>query len=80
MNSQIRQADLRVRIALGYDPDAVRTVQPHLGLRFQLDGRGQHAAVLVVGVIAADLGAPGRGKMIEPVHMRPPSENLIFGL
>ena len=32
------------------------------------------------GVIAADLGAPGRGKMIEPVHMRPPSENLIFGL
>ena len=44
------------------DDDLIGIIEDDFGRCFQIDGGGQHAAVLMVGVVAADFRASGRGK------------------
>ena len=53
------QADFQRRVALGLDADHVRLVGGGAGQHVHVYTAAQHAAVLVVGVVAAQLRAAG---------------------
>ena len=72
MDGQIVQVYLNRGVALGRDADDGVGPQRDLRRRLQIDGRGQHAAVLMVGMVAADLRAARRGKVIACLHMQVP--------
>ena len=68
MDGQIVEVDRDRREALRVDQNEVRAVEPDLSVRLHIDRGSQNAAVLMVGMVAADLGAAGRGKVIELFH------------
>ena len=70
---EVVQADLDGLVALRIHTDDVRAVEGHLRRRLHIDRRRDHAPMLMVGVVAADLRAPRRGKMIRFIHSEPPS-------
>ena len=72
VDGQIIQIDLDRGIALGRNADDGIRPQRDLRRRFQIDSRSQHAAVLMVGMVAADLRAAWRGKAIACLHMQTP--------
>ena len=59
---QVAKVNLNRPISLRIDADNVRAVERHLRRRGHIDRRSQYTAVLVVGVVAADLGTAGRRK------------------
>ena len=50
------------RIPLALHPDDVLPIEAHRRDGIQINARGQDPAMLVVGMVAADLGAPRRGE------------------
>ena len=46
----------------------MRAVEADLGFRLHVNSCGKHAAVLMVGMVAADFGAAGCGKVIKLFH------------
>ena len=72
MDGQIVQINFNRGIALGCDTDNGIGPQCDLRRRFQIDSRGQHAAMLMVGMVAADLRAARRGKAIACLHLQMP--------
>ena len=80
VDGQIIQINLDRGIALGRNADDGIGPQRDLRRRFQIDSRSQHAAVLMVGMVAADLRAARRGKAIACLHMQtPPFPRLPAG-
>ena len=71
---QIVQVDLHRLVALGIHADDVRAGQGDLRRGLHVNCCRQHTAVLMVGVVAADLRAAGGGKMIGVSHFEPPSK------
>ena len=54
-----------IRITGRANMDGIRAVWPGAGERVQIDGGGQHAAALMVGMVAADLGAAGAAEQAD---------------
>ena len=63
-DGQIVQRDLAEGITLGEDTDHALAVLGDGGHGLQIDGPGQDPAELMVGVVAADLGAARRGEEV----------------
>ena len=60
LGEQLVQAYFHQRPALGLEPYPVRAVGRSAGQKVQVHGSGQHAAALMIGMVAADLGTSGR--------------------
>ena len=71
-DGQAVQADFQSGVALGLDADDVLAVGGGAGQHVQVHAAAQHPAVLVVGVVAADLGAARRGDAPAGRRGRPP--------
>ncbi len=59
---QVRQVQAHVRVAHGPEDDGAVRPGRDKGHRVQLDGRGQHLAVIVVRMVAAQFGASRGGE------------------
>ena len=69
-NIEVIQLHRDRREALAVHDDGVIFRRAHAGNRVQIDRRRQHAAVVVVGVVAADFRAPRRGEEAQPALLR----------
>ena len=56
------QIYLKIIITLGFHPNHAVFVLRHHGPRVKINGSGQYLAVLMVGMIAADLRSAGGGE------------------
>ena len=65
---EVPERNLHGRIALREHADRAAARQADIRGRFEVDGRGEDAAVLVVGVVAAELHAAGCGKVKDLLH------------
>ena len=71
-DSQIIQLNGDRRISIGFDLNGVGLVQPNNCLCFQIHCSCEDTAVLVVGVVAADLRPARSGEMVGLVHINSP--------
>ena len=77
VDGEVGQVNLHRGVAFGGHGDDAAVIEGHLRHGFQVDGGSQHAAVLVVGVIAADLGAAGSRKMINLRHISSSQSQVV---
>ena len=61
-------------VALGADADDAVVPRRDLGAGLKIDGGGEHTAVLMIGVVAADLGSAGGGEVKCRAHI---SSNIL---